>query len=123
MGFGKNEVIGTMRSDYLGGGGEMTEGGENEDRLISAGRTLIEERARGYAREFDVDPRYFEVGWYRMPGGLSMYPYILSVSTGSTPLHCRFSEEELASFVSGNSEAEARLRALVQELGRDQTTA
>jgi hypothetical protein len=119
----QNEAIGTLRSDYLGGGREMMESGDNDDRLISAGRTLIEQRAKGYAREFDVDPRYFEVGWYRMPGGLSMYPYIFSVSNGRTPLYCRFSEEELASFVSGNREAEARLRALVQELGRDQTAA
>ena len=48
----QNEAIGTLRSDYLGGGREMMESGENEDRLLSAGRTLIEERAKGYAREF-----------------------------------------------------------------------
>ena len=101
----------------------MTESGENAGPVVSAGKTLIEERARGYAQEFDLDPRRFQVGWYTMPGGLSRYPYIFSVSTGCTPLHCRFSEKELASFVSGNSEAEERLRALVKELGRDQSTA
>ena len=93
--------------------------GENFDRIISAAKRLIEERTRGYAQGCGIDSRRLEVGWYRKPGQLSNYPYILMVSTGGTPEQCAFSEQELASFIDGNKDAEARVRGLVNELKKN----
>jgi len=101
----------------------MAEGrhGGNLEGEVSVGRSLIEDRAREYAQAFDIDSKRLQVGWYKMPGQLSRKPHIFMVSTGGRrrPEECRFSEEELASFATGNSEAEERLRALINELKKN----
>jgi hypothetical protein len=101
----------------------MAEGrhSENLEGEISVGKRLIEDRTRQYAQAFDIDSRRLQVGWYRIPGQLSMNPYIFAVSTDGRrrPEECRFSEQELESFAAGNNETGAKLRALVNELKKN----
>jgi hypothetical protein len=107
-----------------GKGKEMGESRRTEDLegKISLGKRLVEDRAREYMHQCDIDSRRTQVGWYRKPGQLSTNPYIFMISTGGTPEQCTFSEEELASFAAGNREIDARLRALVNELKENTTS-
>jgi hypothetical protein len=84
---------------------------ENYEQQVSAGKKLIEKRLRALAQESNI--RIREVSWYRRPSMIGSPPYSLMVSTRGKPRECRFSEKELADFLTGGSETEGKLRDLI----------
>jgi len=61
--------------------------GREKDRShgqrVSQGKGLVEERLKKLAQESNIE--ISEIGWYKKPGILSTYPYILMVSIGGKP--------------------------------------
>ncbi len=91
---------------------EEKESDRNYKQQISEGKRLIEKRLRELAKESNIEIR--EVNWYKKPGMISTYPYVLTIATDHDSEQLAFSEKEIAGFPNGSKVTENKLQVLIR---------